>query len=425
MKKKLSKKIIEAAAIAIALAAGISIHSIAADYPDFTSVKIKSYGTFTYDDGDTSNDNGHEHDLFIDSADVVNLSNAVEELQQAFQDGVNKIYNKLAGLGFTPATKSPDDINEAVQVIYDSRYKTGCNDGSERVQDNAKIMYTYHQHTGSSTSGGGCYTKADYTVVAEAGCGAALYADKQEGQVDPDLYGGDCPNGNWGGGVHSPGPGWTTCTVHYRQVIIGYSLGCGMDSNTITGVTIEFTDIRKSSAAAAEDYPDFTSVTIQSYGTLAYNDGDTSNDSGHDNDLFIDTSDMIYLFNSLKELQTAFWNGINKIDNKLTGLGFTPEAKSPDSISEAIQDMSDSRYREGYIDGVAQIQSGAKITYTYHEHTGDSTTGGGCYTEANSENGTIYILDCGMSTNTIIGATIEFDQKKARLIESGTESEDD
>ena len=298
MKKKFSKKII-GAAIAIALAAGISIHSTAAEnYPDFTSVKIKSYGTFTYDDGDASNDNGHEHDLFIDSADVVNLSNAVEELQQAFQDGVNKIYNKLAGLGFTPETKSPDDINEAMQAIYDSRYMTGCTDGAGQVQDNVKIKYTYHQHTGSSTSGGGCYTEANYTTIEGPGCGASLYADKQLGQADPDLYGGDCPNGNWGGGVHTPGPGWTTCTVHYSRVITGYSLGCGMSTNTITSVTIEFEGIRRISAVA-ENYPDFTSFNIKSYGSFTYDDGEAVNNKGHENDLLIDSVDMVNLYSSV------------------------------------------------------------------------------------------------------------------------------
>lgn len=129
MKKKISKKIVGAMAIAIAFT-GISIHTIAAeDYTDFTSLNIQSYGTFTYDDGDTANDNGHDHDLYIDTTDLANLSIAVEELQQAFRDGVNKIYNKLVGLGFTPKSKSPVDINEAIQNVYDNRYKEGNTEG--------------------------------------------------------------------------------------------------------------------------------------------------------------------------------------------------------------------------------------------------------------------------------------------------------
>lgn len=154
MKKKIfSKKTLGAVAIAVTFAAGISMHSVAAeDYQNFT---IKSYGTFTYDDGDESNNNGHDHDLFIDTSDLANLAtiyqnhvdsdiidtlegikentekdkaagaNAVKELMQAFQDGVNKIYDKLAGLGFAPETNSPDDINKSIQKIYDNRYEAG------------------------------------------------------------------------------------------------------------------------------------------------------------------------------------------------------------------------------------------------------------------------------------------------------------
>ncbi len=415
-KKTYSKKIIGAIAITIVLAAGISIHSIAAeDYRNFTSVNIKSYGTLTYDDGNTENNNGHEHDLFIDSADVVNLSNAVEELKSAFQDGVNKIYDKIAGLGFTPETKSPDSINEAIQDMYDSRYSKGCTDGAGRIQDNAKIEYTYHNHTGSPTSGGGCYTKSSLVTVY-------VRCDGQKKEGDPNFYrtviisslvdgrsegtcticGRTCGT-NGGAAVGSS----IICENAKEEYAYKYSPGCDMDTNTITGVAIEFTDIRKS-YIAAEEYPVFTSVNIQSYGTFTYSDGNVNNNNGHEHDLHIYTVDVVNLSNAVEELQAAFRDGIKKIDNKLTGLGFTPETKSPDSINKAMQDMSDSRYREGYINRVSQLQSKAKITYIYHEHEGDSTNGGGCYKEISTESGTIYILDCGMSTDTIVGATIEF-----------------
>lgn len=45
----------------------------------------------------------------------------IENLKRAFQDGVNKIYNFLKGLGFTPSVNSPDAICEAIQHIYDGR----------------------------------------------------------------------------------------------------------------------------------------------------------------------------------------------------------------------------------------------------------------------------------------------------------------
>lgn len=192
MNKKIFSKKIVGAAIAVAFAAGISMRSVAAgDYQDFTP---KSYGTFTYDDGDASNNNGHDHDLFIDTSDLVNLANiyqnhidsdiidtlegikentekdkaaganAVKELMQAFQDGVNKIYNKLDGLGFTPETNSPDDINVSIQKIYDSRYKKGYEDGNNAAQvyvinksydfgyGNGQRIQTANVETGINTS---------------------------------------------------------------------------------------------------------------------------------------------------------------------------------------------------------------------------------------------------------------------------------
>lgn len=127
----------------------------------------RSYGRFVYDDGNASNNNGHEHDILIDASDFTNIAeninslaaktdglagtavskndiidtlegikgnvetnkavgaNALKELIQAFQDGVNKIYNQMVGLGFTPAANSPDGISAAIQNMYDNRYAAG------------------------------------------------------------------------------------------------------------------------------------------------------------------------------------------------------------------------------------------------------------------------------------------------------------
>ncbi|MDE6750547.1 MAG: hypothetical protein K2K21_16030 [Lachnospiraceae bacterium] len=142
----------------------------------------RSYGRFVYDDGDASNNNGHEHDILIDAADFSDIAeninglagitdelvetavrkndvidtleeikgnvetdkaagaNALKELFQVFQDGVNKIYDKLAGLGFTPITNSPDGINDAILNMYDSRYKEGKE--SAEITQNLKY-YTW------------------------------------------------------------------------------------------------------------------------------------------------------------------------------------------------------------------------------------------------------------------------------------------
>ena len=59
-------------------------------------------------------------------------------IESSFQDGVNKIYNKLKGLGFTPAANSPDGICQAIQTIHDTRYTNGYNAGRLQGQEDVK-----------------------------------------------------------------------------------------------------------------------------------------------------------------------------------------------------------------------------------------------------------------------------------------------
>lgn len=57
------------------------------------------------------------------------FSNKIEEIRRSFQAGVDKIYNYLKGLGFTPAEKSPEEICVSIQEIFDTRYQNGYNAG--------------------------------------------------------------------------------------------------------------------------------------------------------------------------------------------------------------------------------------------------------------------------------------------------------
>lgn len=224
-----------------------------------------SYGRFIYDDGDNSNNNGHEHDLLIDASDFTDIAekinglvgitdeltetvvrkndvintleevkgnveadkavgaNALKELLQDFQDGVNKIYDKLSGLGFTPITNSPDDINNAMQDMYDSRYALGYTEGLRQIQSaNAKIRYIYHQHIGNPDSCGGCYTipeicNSDWDYTGQE------VADESKCKNGHDIsYRGDESN------------------VYRCKYIMGYSLSCGMSTNTIISAVVEF-----------------------------------------------------------------------------------------------------------------------------------------------------------------------------------------
>lgn len=168
LKKKIYNK---TTAVIITIAALVTVGVIGKDIVSAAENRQifvpRSYGRFVYDDGDASNNNGYEHDILIDASDFTDIAenvngladitnelvdtavrkndvidsleeingnvetnkpvgaNALKELIQAFQDGVNKIYNKLDGLGFTPITNSPDDINTAIQRMYDNRYMAG------------------------------------------------------------------------------------------------------------------------------------------------------------------------------------------------------------------------------------------------------------------------------------------------------------
>lgn len=243
----------------------------------------RSYGRFIYDDNDASNNNGHEHDLLIDASDFTDIAenmnsltgitdelaettvrkndvidtieeikdntekdkvvgaNAVKEFIQAFQDGVNKIYDKLAGLGFTPKTNSPDDINNAIQDMYDSRYAQGYTDGLGETQSaNAKITYIYHEHTGSSADYGGCYT---VLITGENRVGCSGTISYNSGPHGPDTSG----NMYWAGvctvcGFHDTAysPGTDHCPNGRSEPYSYYTLGCGMGTNTIIGAVIDF-----------------------------------------------------------------------------------------------------------------------------------------------------------------------------------------
>ncbi|MCM1047520.1 MAG: hypothetical protein NC433_03755 [Clostridiales bacterium] len=243
----------------------------------------RSYGRLTYNDADVSNNNGHENDLLIDTADFVSIAecinriygitdelnaatvkksdilnsldvikenddgekivgaNALKEFMQDFQAGVNKIYDKLSGLGFTPVSNSPDDINNAIQDIYDSRYAQGYTDGAAHIQSaTAQIIYTYHQHTGSESSYGGCYTVLKQGTT-RTGCTGNV--DYDSGPYGPDITGNMYYAGNCdvcGGHYTSHSKGVDKCPNGRIERYEYYDLGCGMSTNTIIHAEIKF-----------------------------------------------------------------------------------------------------------------------------------------------------------------------------------------
>ena len=129
-----------------------------------------------------------------------------------------------------------------------SYYAQGYAAGKAETMDGVDISYTYHAHTGSSSKGGGCYTKAVYKnkneTVTEVCPGYCRYiASESDGtlilscdkcgwdMLRPSEYGTDytvkCPNDSW---TH-------TKTV---KVLDHYDPGCGKTTSTIESATIIF-----------------------------------------------------------------------------------------------------------------------------------------------------------------------------------------
>ena len=127
-------------------------------------------------------------------------------------------------------------------IAYDYHYHAD-GEGNMPHTDSVEVgqlggCYTtpiYHSHSGSSDSGGGCYSVA-HTGYRQVGCGGG---DAVNGPHGPDSSGqyywvGNCTT--CGGRVANyGGPGWAACgdttTVSYTY----YSLGCGLSNSTIMG----------------------------------------------------------------------------------------------------------------------------------------------------------------------------------------------
>lgn len=133
-------------------------------------------------------------------------------------------------------------------------YEKGYLDGFEKSTNSASIEYTYHQHTGSSSGGGGCYT-AGYHVHTDA-CPkgtCTVYVDCTSTHSDGGSYHNfytyehrDCGEG-WSAGEdwqnHSRQGSWTQTHEYYicnNSPINRYNLGCGKTTSTIESATIVF-----------------------------------------------------------------------------------------------------------------------------------------------------------------------------------------
>ena len=140
---------------------------------------------------------------------------------------------------------------------------------------------------------------------------------------------------------------------------------------------------------------------VKSQGVVKFNDS-------NGNDITIDSMDLYILADEIDTLETSVKTGLS---NSLHTVGSTTADSSMQlsslfNLVEHSQDCSngavarnlptgvdawvegvhvvgnngdiDEAYQRGYVDGRASVANG-QISYEYHQHTGSSTTGGGCY----------------------------------------------
>lgn len=128
-----------------------------------------------------------------------------------------------------------------------SYYTAGYTDGLNGKLNGISISYVYHQHTGSASSGSGCYTKGIHNHTSSCGIKYGTHH-----VVNTDHYDGgnvyrECIYCGMGGYVYDDWHtgDWGTCYSNQVGYSCGsptnsYALGCGKTENTIESATIIF-----------------------------------------------------------------------------------------------------------------------------------------------------------------------------------------
>lgn len=248
---------------------------------------------YTNNDGDS---------VKIDSTDLYILADEIDTLENDVKSGIS---TSLTRIGQTAAPTQrfselfssiehsqdiksvnlvsvPRNLSEGCAAWVEGRYIVGTGEDNQdwyqkgyadgfAARGNGQISYTYHQHTGSETSGGGCYTTRIYhshdssCYTQQTGwwvqyhrvdrcptCGNtrgwdSWHCDKCGAEIDTGI--GDCRDGSNNhyhsennppdNRVHVCGS-TLTCTIPVGR-FMGYKLGCGKKAGeTIESATIVF-----------------------------------------------------------------------------------------------------------------------------------------------------------------------------------------
>ena len=107
----------------------------------------------------------------------IRLSSEMASMKTSFQAGVDTIYNKMVSCGETPSSKSPTDIANKIQQMYDGRYSTGYsigyNEGRTQGQNDVK----------GNPNNYGLYSKNQYDQNYNNGYNAGFNAGQQAAAV--------------------------------------------------------------------------------------------------------------------------------------------------------------------------------------------------------------------------------------------------
>lgn len=120
----------------------------------------------------------------------------------------------------------------------------------ETISQAISVTVNRHNHTGNSTSGGGCYVRVPHTVTKQCNERVSMTREGEQWDTGSCMAGrvaGYCSKGHkvtgqvtWGYGTSWNGSIQGTCTATYTETVYAYELGCGMEENQILSYTISY-----------------------------------------------------------------------------------------------------------------------------------------------------------------------------------------
>ena len=188
------------------------------------------------------------------------LNESLNQVFQSISEGKKQVASAITEKGVSTAADATFQVmHDNILTLATQQYQTGYANGLAAI-NNAKVTYTRHYHTGSSTSGGGCYTVHNIhhhtgSATVGGGCyGTPNYREdpvygvcpghwikdtKSWGDKDGNgdrRYRGYCSYCGWQAADYSswssyPGGVGISHTsripTSYNKVLTGYSLSCG------------------------------------------------------------------------------------------------------------------------------------------------------------------------------------------------------